>query len=70
MLNEITELLDREPFMPFRIIVSSGHGYDVTDPHLVALGKSVVHVMRARSDRYDILRQNQVAAVEVLESAK
>ena len=69
MLEEIRELLDREPFVPFRIVLTGGLAYDVRNPHLAALGKSVIHVMHPRSDRYDILRQNQVAASEVLEAA-
>jgi hypothetical protein len=70
MLVEIKELLDRDPFVPFRIVLTSGQAYEIRDPHLAALGKSVIHVMHPRSDRYDILRQNQVAAIEVLEAAK
>ncbi len=69
MRDEIVEHLDREPFVPFRIILTSGQGYDITNPHLVALGESVMHVMQPRSNRYAILRLNQIASLEVLETA-
>jgi hypothetical protein len=69
MRDEIVEHLDREPFVPFRIILTSGQAYDITNPHLVALGESVMHVMQPRSNRYAILRLNQVASLEVLETA-
>ena len=70
MLDEIKELLDRDPFVPFRIVLASGDAYEVSNPHLVAIGKTMIHVMRPRSNRYDILRQNQITAVEVMEPTK
>lgn len=69
MKDEILELLDRDPFVPFAIVLTSGDRYEVTNPHLVAMGESVIYVVRARSNRYDILRLNQIAATEVLEPA-
>jgi len=67
MLEEIQELLDREPFVPFKIVMASGQAYEVVAPHLVALQKSQLIVARPKSDRYDILRHNQISSTEVLE---
>jgi hypothetical protein len=69
-VNEaILELLDREPFIPFRISLTSGEGFDVRNPHLVAVGESVIHVLFPKSDRFAILRWNQVASVQAIDAA-
>ena len=56
---EIVRLLDREPFVPFVVVMTSGDRYEVSDPHSVALddrpdaigtgmvGRAVVHHERA-----------------------
>lgn len=69
MREDILEKLSREPFVPFRIILTSGQGYDVPDPALVALGESIMHVFFSKSDRYATLRVNQITSVEMLEPA-
>jgi hypothetical protein len=70
MRNEIIEHLHREPFIPFRLVLTSGLGYDVTNPDLIALGESVLHLLFPRSDRYAILRLNQLASIESIEPPK
>jgi hypothetical protein len=70
MREELLEHLRRDPFVPFRIVLTSGQGYEVTYPALVALGESLMHVMYPRSDRYAVLRLNQVASIESLETAQ
>jgi hypothetical protein len=70
MHEEILEHLRRDPFVPFRIVLTSGQGFDVINPGLVALGETTIHVMYPRSDRYAILRQNQIASFEILETAR
>jgi hypothetical protein len=70
MKEEILEHLNRDPFLPFKIILTSGQGYDVINPNLVAMGENLMHVMYPRSDRYAVLRLNQIASVEILEPAK
>jgi hypothetical protein len=67
MKEDILEHLRREPFVPFRIILTSGQGYDIINPGRVALGENTLHVMFPKSDRYAILRQNQIASLELLE---
>ena len=43
MIREnIRELLDREPFVPFRLVLSSGRHYDVVDPQMTVLLKSEI----------------------------
>jgi hypothetical protein len=69
MKEHITELLHRDPFVPFRIVLTSGQGYDVHDPDLVAMGESTTNVYFQKSDRYATLRLIQVASTEILEAA-
>ena len=69
MKVELTEHLRRDPFVPFRIVLTSGQGYDVTNSQLVAMGESLMHVMLPRSDRYAVLRLNQIASIELMETA-
>jgi hypothetical protein len=70
MREEILDHLNREPFVPFRIVLTSGQGFDVTNPNLVAVGETIMHVMYPRSDRYAIMRLNQIASLELLETAQ
>lgn len=69
MLDSIRELIHREPFIPFRIVLTSGQSFDISNPDLVALGETQITVYRARSDHFAILRLNQVASLESLEPA-
>jgi hypothetical protein len=69
MLEQIEELLDREPFLPFRIKLAGGEEYAIEDPHLVALGKSQLIVCAPKSDRYAILRLNQITSLDVGQTA-
>jgi hypothetical protein len=69
MLDQIIELLDREPFTPFRIRLAGGEEYAIDHPHLVAVGSSQLIVAAPRSDLYSILRLNQITSVDVAQAA-
>ncbi|MFO0875388.1 MAG: hypothetical protein U0575_15665 [Phycisphaerales bacterium] len=69
MLDALREMLDREPFVPFRIVLTSGDRYDVTNPHMLAIGVSTVFYLFPRSDRSAALRLNQFAAIETIAEA-
>ena len=69
MLDDLKEFLRSEPFVPFRIVLTSGSGYDVTTPYQVAIGKTQLDYYFPKSDRKAVLRQNQIASFETLESA-
>jgi hypothetical protein len=68
MLEDLKELLNREPFVPFRII-TSGSLYEVTSPLQVAIGETQLSYYFPRSDRKAILRLNQIASFETLEES-
>jgi hypothetical protein len=69
MKEQLRELLHRDPFVPFRIVMTSGHEHDVTNPDLVAVGESQINVYTPKSDRYVILRLNQIASIHVAQAA-
>jgi hypothetical protein len=67
MLEQIRELLQQEPFVPFRIMLTSGQGFDVGYPGLLAEGQTQLIYCFPKSDRYAILRLNQLASIETLD---
>lgn len=42
--EDIKQLLNAKPFVPFRLHLSDGSAYDITHPDLVLLSKSAVDV--------------------------
>jgi hypothetical protein len=69
MKEQLQELLERDPFIPFKVIMTSGHEYEVANPHLVALAESQIILCVPRSDRYHVLRMNQIASFDVAQAA-
>ena len=67
MIEDLTGLLAAEPFLPFRIVLTSGSSYDVTSPLQITIDQSRINYYYPASDRRAILRLNQIAAVETLE---
>jgi hypothetical protein len=70
MLEKLKQLLDQEPFVPFRILLTSGGAYDVTSPYQVALGETKLDYFFPRSDRDATMRINQIVAFEAMEEMK
>ena len=66
MLDTIRELLGRDPFQPFRLVLTSGDRYQVRNPALVVLMQSQMFIAEPKSDRFHLLRMNQIAAVEAM----
>ena len=69
MKEQLHELLHRDPFIPFRIVLTSGKEYGVDNPDLVAFGESQITVYAPKSDRWSILRLNQIASLEATQAA-
>jgi hypothetical protein len=65
----LLELLDKEPFRPFRIVLTSGDRYEVLNRHLVAIGDSEIFYCYPQTDRFVYIRKNQIAALEALQAA-
>ena len=70
MHESIIGMLSKDPFVPFRIVLTSGEGFEISNPNLVALGKTQLTIYQPRSDRWAMLRLNQVASLAGLESAE
>lgn len=62
----IRELLDREPFHPFRVRAGSGAAYDVLNPGLVVVMKSQLLIAEPKSDRYSLIPFLHVAGIEII----
>jgi hypothetical protein len=69
MFETLREMLNREPFLAFRIVLTSGKEYDISNPELVAVGETQITVYAPRSDRFSILRLNQIASIESTQAA-
>jgi hypothetical protein len=67
MIENLREMLRREPFQPFRIVMTSGDRFEVTDPQLVAIGQTQIFYCYPRSDRFAHLRLNQIVALDALQ---
>jgi hypothetical protein len=70
MLDDLKEWLDHEPFVPFRVILTSGTNYAVTSPYQVAIGKTQFDYYFPHSDRKATIRLNQVVEFGTLEEAQ
>ena len=64
----IKERLSQQPFEPFVIRASSGHGCKVSSPDLIVLMKTKVFVAEPRSDRAATVSYLHIAAIEELGS--
>ena len=64
MVDQLKEMLRREPFVPFRIVTSSGDRYEVIDPASVAVAESYLFYCFPKSDRSAHIRLNQLVALE------
>jgi hypothetical protein len=62
----IIDMLEREPFEPFRICLSSGESYEVTNPHMVALMRGRVFVALPDSERSTFVSYLHIAALETI----
>ena len=70
MIDELKELLRRDPFHPFRIVTTSGHAYDVANPLSLALAETYLFYAYPKSDRSARIRLSQIVALEEHEPAK
>jgi hypothetical protein len=70
--NDVRERLEQRPFVPFRLIMSSGQFYDIYHPALALVGKRHIFVGVASEDnptefdRSSLLSVLHVAAIEGL----
>jgi hypothetical protein len=64
--ENIQELLNREPFLPFRLVMTSGKTYEVVSPNSAALLKSEVFVVLPDGERWAHVPFLHIASIETL----
>jgi len=69
MIDQLKEFLARDPFQPFRIVTTSGHGYEVQSAHAVAIAESYLFYCYPHSDKSAHIRLNQILALETMQAA-
>ena len=69
MLDDTRELLHRQPFEPFTIVMTSGERYLVENPDNVAVSDTRISLFPPRTERWILIRLNQVASIESIEKA-
>ena len=65
-LDTIRHLKRQEPFVPFRIVMTSGDRYLIEDPDALAIATSQLHYY-PRTEMGIHLRMNQISSVEELD---
>jgi hypothetical protein len=68
--DDIRELLDREPFTPFRLVMSSGKNYDVLNPETTVLLKSEVFIAFPDGERWSVIPLLHVTSIETLSNGR
>ena len=69
MLDDIKELLDKQPFEPFRVVTNSGNKYGVASPHNVALMEGRIFYAFPGGGSWVFIRVNQITALESVTKA-
>ncbi len=64
VLHTIRDLRKRDPFVPFRVVMTSGESYVVENSELLAIGQSQLVYCLPHSDRIAHLRLSQIATIE------
>jgi hypothetical protein len=64
--QELHEILEREPFEPFRIRLSRGDAYEIRRPGLAIPMKSRLFIALPDSDRWTLVPFRHIAAIESL----
>ena len=62
--REIDAACEAEPFVPFHLVLSGGIRYEVLGPDEVVSADTVIYHYPPKTDRMNILRTNQLAAIE------
>ena len=66
--DELTRLLDQEPFEPLTLVMASGDRYEVSVPDEIVLGHHVITIVPRRRVGHSSLRYNQIGSVDTYET--
>ncbi|HET6247739.1 MAG TPA: hypothetical protein VFE47_08585 [Tepidisphaeraceae bacterium] len=70
MLEDLQSLLVREPFVAFRLIMTSGNAYDVRSPYQLVIKNLRIQYFFERNDRMAWLGVIDVAVIETIEESE
>ena len=60
----IQELLDKEPFDPFRIRMNDGQQLDVSNPALAVAMENTLFVAMPKRDRFKLISYQNISSIE------
>lgn len=66
----IREFLERDPFLPFRLVMTSGKSYDVVGPNNAALLKAEVFVVFSDGERWAHVPYLHIASIETIRNGR
>ena len=69
MIEDLKELLDRQPFEPFRIVTTSGDTYDVASPYDGALMDDRIFYAFPGGATWVFICMSQITALEAVSKA-
>ncbi len=69
-VDNIRELLEREPFQPFRLIMSSGKSCEIAKPNLAMLLKSEVFVAFPDGEHWAHIPYLHVSSIETVSNGR
>jgi hypothetical protein len=64
LLDALRGFLRRDPFTPFRVVMSSGESYAVQNPELLAMNEHHLVYCFPHSGRVIYMRLNQISEVD------
>ena len=65
----VSELLERRPFEPFKLRLSSDEEHSVRHPELAILGKTKIVIAYPESDRFVITSLLHITTIETIQLA-
>ena len=68
--DTIREVLDREPFVPFRLVMTSGKAYEVVSPNSAMLLKSEVFVVFPDGERWAHVPFLHIASIKTMANGR
>jgi len=69
MLEDIKELMHRQPFEPFRVVTASGDKYDVRNPDNVALMDGRIFYAYPDGGQWVFIRTQNITSLESIKQA-
>lgn len=70
VVENIKNYLERDPFLPFRIVMSSGEHYDIKSPLGAALLKSEVFVVLPDGDHWANVPFLHISSIETIKNGR